>query len=284
MYKVYLFVLVIALFISCGSNAYKSELSKATDEVSFGITNNDKSATVEEEQVQENTNSELVEQRVIPERKLIKEGSLSFETDSVDKTKNYIEAKVKFFEGYISKEYSYDYTEQKQYILEVRIPSHKFDDFVKSLSGVIVSLDNKDIQVKDVTEEYVDVEARIKSKKDVMTRYSELLKQAKSVAEMLDIEREIGTLQADIESLEGRLKYLQNQTSLSTLNLTFYEHRLKDFGFWSKIGKSLSGGWNGLLWFFVGVMYLWPLWIILFGGLWLLLRYLKKRRNLKQGS
>ncbi|MGQ9848368.1 MAG: DUF4349 domain-containing protein, partial [Bacteroidales bacterium] len=44
-------------------------------------------------------------------------------------------------------------------------------------------------------------------------------------------------MQADIESFEGRLKYLQNQTSLSTITLTFYEHRSKDFGFWSKIGK-----------------------------------------------
>lgn len=282
--KTYLFVFAIALFISCGSNAYKSESMKATDKLTLGMVDNDKSAATKEESVSENTNEEPIEQTAIPERKLIKEGSISFETDSVDKTKKYIESKVKFFEGYISKEYSYDYTEQKQYVLEVRIPSQKLDDFITSLSGVIVSLDNKDIQVKDVTEEYVDVEARIKSKKEVMQRYTEILKQAKSISEMLDIEREIGTLQADIESLEGRLKYLQNQTSLSTLNLTFYEHRSKDFEFWSKIGKSLSGGWNGLLWFFVGVMYFWPLWIILFGGLWLLLRYLKKRRNLKKDS
>lgn len=270
--KSYLLAIVFLLFISCGSNAYKSSDNYNSENESSAVAKS-------KEETATSDNEQQNEPITITERKLIKEGSISFETDSVDKTKKYIEDKVKFFEGYIAKEYSYDYTEQKQYVLEVRIPSQKFDEFVKSLNIVIVLLDNKDIQVKDVTEEYVDVEARIKSKKEVMQRYSELLKQAKSVAEMLDIEREIGTLQADIESLEGRLKYLQHQTSLSTLTLTFYEHRTKDFGFWSKIGKSLSGGWNGLLWFFVGVMYLWPLWIILFGGLWLLLRYLKKKKK-----
>ncbi|HOU98094.1 MAG TPA: DUF4349 domain-containing protein [Bacteroidales bacterium] len=275
--KTYLLAIIFLLFISCGSNAYKSSDNYNSEKSISTVATSE--AAINEEETTKKSDEQPNEPITITERKLIKEGSISFETDSVDKTKKYIEDKVKFFEGYIAKEYSYDYTEQKQYMLEVRIPSQKFDDFVNSLNTVISSLDNKDIQVKDVTEEYVDVEARIKSKKDVMQRYSELLKHAKSVAEMLDIEREIGTLQADIESLEGRLKYLQNQTSLSTLTLTFYEHRTREFGFWSKIGKSLSGGWNGLLWFFIGVLYLWPLWIILFGGLWLLLRYLKKKKK-----
>ncbi|GAB4447409.1 MAG: DUF4349 domain-containing protein [Bacteroidales bacterium] len=275
--KTYLLAIIFLLFISCGSNAYKSNDNYNSEKSISTVATSE--AAINEEETTKKSDELPNEPITITERKLIKEGSISFETDSIDKTKKYIEDKVKFFEGYIAKEYSYDYTEQKQYMLEVRIPSQKFDDFVNSLNTVISSLDNKDIQVKDVTEEYVDVEARIKSKKDVMQRYSELLKQAKSVTEMLDIEREIGTLQADIESLEGRLKYLQNQTSLSTLTLTFYEHRTKEFGFWSKIGKSLSGGWNGLLWFFIGVLYLWPLWIILLGGLWLLLRYLKKKKK-----
>jgi len=275
--KTYLLIVVVALFISCGSNAYKSIDSVAPEELSTVNQESEKTATISNEgQKSEESKNEPI---TITERKLIKQGSMYIETDSVDKTKRFIENKVKFFEGYISKEYSYDYSEQKQYVLEIRVPSQKFDDFVKSLNEVIVSLDNKDIQVKDITEEYVDVEARIKSKKEVMQRYTELLKQAKSVAEMLDIEREIGNLQTDIESLEGRLNYLQNQTSLSTLTLTFYEHRTKDFGFWSKIGKSISGGWNGLLWFLVGVMYLWPLWLILFGGLWILLRFLKRKKK-----
>jgi len=278
--KPYLLLFIIILFISCGSNAYKNNDQILSDQLSTVSQESKKSVSHEESSANFNENeNNLIESIKTIERKLIKQGSISFETENIEKAKNYIEDKVKFFEGYIAKEYSYDYTEQKQYVLEIKIPNQKFDDFVKSLNNIIVSLDNKDIQVTDVTEEYVDIEARIKTKKTVMQRYTELLKQAKSVAEMLDIEREMGNLQTDIESLEGRLKYLQNQISLSTLNLTFYEHRTKDFGFWSKILKSIKGGWNGLLWFLVGVMYLWPLWLILFGGLWLLLRYIKRRKK-----
>lgn len=278
------FLIFIVLFlISCGSNAYKNSDLISSEKIEPVSKESQKDFSAEETATNrsavQNSDELKNEQIAITERKLIKQGSLSFETDSVDKTKRYIADKVKFYEGYISKEYSYDFTEQKQYELEIRIPSQKFDYFLESLNGVMVSLDHKDIQVKDITEEYVDIEARIKSKKDLMNRYIELLKQAKTVAEMLDIEREIGNLQADIESFEGRLNYLQNQTSLSTITLTFYEHRSKDFGFWSKIGKSLSSGWNGLLWFFVGVMYLWPVWLFLFVGLWILLRYLKRKKK-----
>jgi hypothetical protein len=52
-------------------------------------------------------------------------------------------------------------------------------------------------------------------------RYSELLKQAKTVTEMLEIEAQMGQLRAEIESIEGRLKYLQNSVSLATLTLIF---------------------------------------------------------------
>ncbi|NSW45936.1 MAG: DUF4349 domain-containing protein [Bacteroidales bacterium] len=277
--KPYLLILVVILFISCGSNAFKNDSQIVSDQLSTISQESKKYVNAEEASSNNESETNRTELKTTIERKLIKQGSMSFETDNIEKAKNYIENKVKIFEGYIAKEYSYDYTEQKQYVLEIRIPNQKFDDFLKSLNNIIVSLDNKDIQVKDVTEEYVDIDARIKTKKTVIQRYSELLKQAKSVAEMLDIEREIGNLQTDIESLEGRLKYLQNQISLSTLSLTFYEHRTKDFGFWSKIVKSIKGGWNGLLWFLVGVMYLWPLWLILFGGLWFLLRYIKRRRK-----
>lgn len=281
--KTFLLIFIVLFLISCGSNAYKDSERVFAEEIVPANQESEKDfgteKTATNRSALQNSDDLKNEQIALTERKLIKQGSISFETDSIEKTKRYVADKVKFYEGYISKEYSYDFTEQKQYELEIRISSQKFDYFLESLNGVMVSLDHKDIQVKDVTEEYVDVEARIKSKKELMQRYIELLKQAKTVAEMLDIEREIGNLQTDIESFEGRLNYLQNQTSLSTITLTFYEHRSKDFGFWSKIGKGLSSGWNGLLWFIVGVMYLWPLWVILFAGLWILIRFVKRKKK-----
>ncbi len=105
--------------------------------------------------------------------------------------------------------------------MTVRIPSGRFDAFVGSLSGLMVNLDNKDIQVKDVTEEYVDIESRIKTKKEILARYTDLLKQAKTVAEMLEVERKIEKIQTELESMQGRLNVLKNQISYSTLTITF---------------------------------------------------------------
>jgi hypothetical protein len=99
---------------------------------------------------------------------------------------------------------------------------------------------------------------------------------------MLDVEKEIGNLQSEIESMEGRLKYLTDRISLSTLTVTFYEHSDRSFAFGHKILKGFSSGWKGFLWLIVVFVYLWPLWLILFTGLWVLLHFLKRKKLKKK--
>jgi hypothetical protein len=116
--------------------------------------------------------------------------------------------------------------------------------------------------VKDVTEEYVDVEARLKTKKDLEQRYQEIMKKATTVSEMLEIEKEMGTLRADIESIEGRLNVLKSQVSFSTLTVTIYELVTAPNFFGTRIGSGFVNGWNNLLDFFVFIVNLWPFFLL----------------------
>ncbi len=72
----------------------------------------------------------------------------------------------------------------------------------------------------------------------------------------------MGTLQTEIESMEGRLKYLKDKVSYRTLTVTFYETSQGNFGFGSKMGKAIKNGWTNLLWFFLGLANLWPFLIL----------------------
>ena len=74
------------------------------------------------------------------------------------------------------------------------------------------------IDSQDVTEEYIDITARLKTKKELEARYLELLKKANKVEEIVSIEKEIGNLRSDIESIEGRLRYINNAVAYSTLD------------------------------------------------------------------
>jgi hypothetical protein len=169
----FLFVSCLFMLLSCGSyhensspNATDTELESAKSALSEDRTKD----------AEKSTSTEPVKEiKNYTERKLIKEGSLSYETNNVNDTKTRIEKKAKEMNGYISKEYSSDLENRFEYTIEVRIPSDKFDSFVSALSSTIIKLDNKNIQVQDVTEEYVDVEARLKTKKEVMDRYTDLL-------------------------------------------------------------------------------------------------------------
>jgi hypothetical protein len=138
-------------------------------------------------------------------------------------------------------------------------------------------IDFKNVQVQDVTEEYIDVETRIKTKKELESRYRVLLSKARTVEEILSIEKELGTLRSDIESIEGRLKYLKDQVSLSTLSVEYYELTRSTLNFSSKLGHAVVSGWKLLLGFIVGLVNLWPFIIIIVLIIVVALRMSKKK-------
>jgi hypothetical protein len=201
-------------------------------------------------------------ENIVIERKIIKEGEITFETADVKATRLLILNAVSEFKGYVSNDNVFDFTEKIEYKITIRVPAVNFDPLLNKISESAERLDSKSINALDVTEEYIDIEARLKTKKELENRYKELLKQAKTVDEMLSIEREIGTLRTEIESTEGRLKYLNDRVSLSTLNVTFYEKSASAFGFTTKFGHAVKNGWTNLLWFLIALTNLWPFLLI----------------------
>ena len=145
-----------------------------------------------------------------------------------------------------------------QYSQLIRVPADQFDALIARIEPLAVKIENKNINTEDVTEQFMDVEVRLQTKKELEARYREILKQAKTVEEIVSIESQIANVRSEIESMEGRLKYLKNQVAFSTLNVTYYETIGIDFGFASKFVQSLKGGWDNLLAFIIYLVTLWP--------------------------
>ncbi|NOT73951.1 MAG: DUF4349 domain-containing protein [Cyclobacteriaceae bacterium] len=210
------------------------------------------------------------------ERKLIKNGDLSFKTDDTKKTKAEIEKIVKEFNGYISTESQNNYGDRLQYSQIIRVPSARFEELIQKIEAIAEEVESRNISSQDVTEEFIDTEARVKTKKELEARYREILKEAKTVADILAIEAQIGAVRTEIESAEGRLNYLKSQVSFSTLNVTYYKTIGTDFGFASRFVDSLGYGWNNLLTFIIGLAMLWPFMIMIIVGGWWWFRRKKK--------
>jgi len=212
-------------------------------------------------------------------RKIIKQGELRFETKDINKTKSLVTLAVQELNGYIAKDAANDYSEKFEHRLTIRVPAEKFDSLLLKISENVEKLDSKSIDILDVTEEYIDVEARIKTKKELQTRYAELLRQATKVDEILNIEKEMGNLQTELESVEGRMKYLKDRIAFSTLTICYYQKTTSAFGFSSKFADGIRSGWDVFLWFIVGISNLWVIILILFIAGYLFRLWRKKKKN-----
>jgi hypothetical protein len=217
------------------------------------------------------------------EAKIIREATLRFETEDLSATHDAIRANVKKFNGLIQND-----TQGKDYNtfyrnITIRIPSLKFDAFINEISKGVAYFDQKQITANDVTEEYIDIDARIKTKKQLENRYLELLRKATKVSEILEIETQLSTIREEIESKEGRLKYLQNRVSMSSVSIEFYTKLANESGatvsYGSKIGNALKSGFNAFSSFFIGLIGLWPFIIILVAVFFLLRKRFKKKRQ-----
>jgi len=214
-------------------------------------------------------------------RKLIKEGEIRFETSDMDKTTALVRDAVKAVNGYIAKESQDKHGERARINIVIRVPQDRFDELVDKISSSAETIDSKNINTKDVTEEYVDIQARIKTKLEVENRYRQLLTKASKMEDILKIEKQIGDIREEIEAAEGRLRYLHDRSEFSTLTVVYYQRVSGARGFGQRFGDGLIEGWSYLISFFVGLAYIWPFIIMLVGAIYLVLRLRKKKTATK---
>lgn len=226
--------------------------------------------------------SRVGESVIVTEKKLIKNGEVGFQVNDLTATKQKIETSIKANGGYIAKENSYDYSNNPTDELIVRVPAKDFDKFLAEVLTGVEKIDYKRVDIEDVTEQFVDIEARLRSKRQLETKYVELLTKATSMDDILKIQKEMEIIREEIESAEGRLKYLSNQVGYSTLKITYYEHTSTGFNFGGKMGNALKDGSTGFLWFLIVMVQLWPFWLI--SGLvwWFIVWLVKRNRKKKQ--
>lgn len=217
-------------------------------------------------------------------QKLVKTGSLYFQSEDVETDYQKIRDMLPKFEAYIQNENQTRSSNQISYDLTVRVPSASYDTLYSALIGIVYRLENKYSNVSDVTDRFYDLKTRIRNKKALEDRYIKLLSKAKEIKDILEIERSINLVRTDIERMEGQFKLLSNQISQSTINLSFYEELpyvydgTKRKGFGARILNSLDSGWQGLLSFIVGITMLWPFLLIITAGI-IIFKKLRKTKK-----
>ena len=104
--------------------------------------------------------------------------------------------------------------------VELRVPSAGFDAVIAEILNAGGQVVEERKTGQDVTEEYIDLEARIRTQKELEAQFLVIMKSANKVSDALEVQTELSNVRTEIERLEGRRRFLENQTSLSTIKVT----------------------------------------------------------------
>lgn len=217
-----------------------------------------------------------------PARKIIRNANVAISVTSYEKSS----AALRQLAQRLGADISNEAEERSSWLIAnhfvIRIAPDKLDELLAELEKMALHVDSKSVDSRDVTREYLDIETRLSVKRSTLERYREILRSAKTVTDILAVEEQIRVLIEDIESAETQLRGLRDEVQRSTVYLNMYQEFARPDvarpSFWNRIGNGFTEGWHTFLDIVVGLVYVWPIALLLGLGVWWLLRKIRRRR------
>jgi uncharacterized protein DUF4349 len=101
-----------------------------------------------------------------------------------------------------------------------RMPASHFGEVIEAIRRIDGRITVEKISGMDVTEEYIDLEARIRTKRALELQFLDIMRQARKISDALEVQSKLAEVRTEIESLEGRRRFLENKSALSTISIT----------------------------------------------------------------
>lgn len=201
-------------------------------------------------------------------KKIIKNGDMKIQVGDIKKTQNQVYEIIKKNNAYIQKEEFQNTDMDDDLTLIIRVPHKNFDTLINSFSDGVGTVLSKNISSNDVTEEYTDIAIKLANKKIYLEKYRDMLKKAATTKDMLEIQENIRELEDEIDIAEGSLRFIDDRVNYSTLNLNLYKEKVRSsttskIGFGSRFMDSLTEGWNSFVGFLLGMVSLWPFFLLI---------------------
>ncbi len=186
----------------------------------------------------------------VMDRLIIRKGSMNIETDNYDQSEKKISDAAKSFKGFLTNTSSgMNEAGKKQGSVTARIPADNFDAFISEISktGKVIS---QNISGNDVTEEYIDLEARQKTQRELERRLLELLdSKTAGLSDVVEVEEKLSKVRENIERTEAKMKYLKDKSAFSTLTVNLSEPSMiqtsSEGGFFYEIKNGFKKGMEG---------------------------------------
>ena len=226
----------------------------------------------------------------VDDQKLVYEASMVIQTKKYDKTMEEIYSAVSKQNGYVEDVQYHSIDDKKNCTLTARIPSASYRQFLTSVKDA-ENIKDLSETAEDVTSNYIDVEARLKSLNTKMDKLEKLKEKADDLDQLLKIEDQISEVQYKIENYTSQLKYLEKRISYSTVTINVEEiigySEADHVTFFEKFVDANVNSVKKFVKFLEGLVlslvYLWP-YLILGGIIIFALTKRKKKKLLKKSK
>ncbi len=231
----------------------------------------------------------------VQERLIIRTGNLSIVVADTEAAIAQITAMVEGNGGWVVSSSLYQSIgESKTGDITVRVPSAGYNSALEAIKGMALEVTDESSSGQDVTDEYVDLSSRLENLEATAARVRNFLDEAKNVEEALAVNVELSRLEGDIEVIKGRMQYLSQSASFSTISIHLTPDELSrpiEVAGWRPQGvakdaiealiDALQGIANFLIWF---VIYALPLLLIIGVPIWLFVRFVRRRRQRRKAT
>jgi hypothetical protein len=157
------------------------------------------------------------------DRKIVKTGYITLEVEDIAETMDEVAEMANELNGYVVSSYKHEYERGVSGYIAIRVPFEKFDEAFERLRQLAIAVPYETTTAKDVTEEYVDLEAQLGNLQATEAQYLALLEKAETVEDMLKVQSELSKVRGQIEQIEGRMKYLEQTSETSLIEVDLEE-------------------------------------------------------------
>lgn len=166
------------------------------------------------------------------DKKVIKNGSLSLMVKNADDSITKINSIAGQNEGFVENSNIYEISEGIKFgSVTIRVPSKNFDGVMEAIKAIAVKVQNENTNSRDVTAEYVDLEAQVKNYKAEERQYQDIMARAVKIDDVLNVAGRLAEVRGKIDRIQGQLNYLSRQVDMSTITVSMTaEPEVRVFG------------------------------------------------------
>ena len=157
----------------------------------------------------------------VSERRVISTGFMSMEVDDVPGAAGQVRIAAEALGGFVESSTVSGDDEDAYAEVTIRVPQEAFPEALDRVRR-IGDVQSEDLRAQDVTEQFIDLDARLRSALRTEGSLLDLLDRATDVEDVISIERELSRIRTDIERLQGQLNFLERRVSLSTLTVSLF--------------------------------------------------------------